>query len=110
MGIIPLQYMNGSNTESNGLTGKEQISIELPAELTPGCEATVTTDTGVKFSVQVRFDTEVYLHIFTFAYSFFRLSWRTSSMVVSSTTWFDPCYKYRYFQTTVIYCKSSQKT
>ena len=59
MGIIPLQYLNGSNTESNKLTGKEQISIELPAELTPGCEATVTTDTGVKFTVQVRFDTEV---------------------------------------------------
>ena len=59
MGIIPLQYMNGSNTESNKLTGKEQISIELPAKVTPGCEATVTTDTGIKFQVLVRFDTEV---------------------------------------------------
>ena len=64
MGIIPLQYLNGSNTESNKLTGKEQISIELPAELTPGCEATVTTDTGIKFTVQVRFDTEVIFKFF----------------------------------------------
>lgn len=64
MGIIPCQYMDGSNTESHGLTGKEQYSLELPAKLTPGCEATVTTDTGKKFTVKVRFDTEVELTYF----------------------------------------------
>ena len=48
MGIIPLQFLNGQTTDSNGLTGKEQFSIELPAEITPGCEACVTTDSGKK--------------------------------------------------------------
>merc|ERR1739838_997985 len=46
MGIIPLQYLNGSNTESNKLTGKEQISI-APGRVNAGLEATVTTDTAL---------------------------------------------------------------
>lgn len=64
MGIIPFQYMNGESTESHGLTGKESFSIELPSELSAGCEATVTADSGKKFQVNVRFDTEVELTYF----------------------------------------------
>ena len=64
MGIIPLQYMNGESTESHGLTGKEVFSIELPSDLSAGCEATVTADSGKKFQVKVRFDTEVELTYF----------------------------------------------
>ena len=64
MGIIPLQYENGMNTESAGFTGKEQFNIELPRELTPGCMATVSTDTGKSIQVRVRFDTDVELTYF----------------------------------------------
>lgn len=64
MGIIPMQYMNGMTTDSAGLTGKEQYTIELPAELSPGCTATITTDTGKKIQVLVRFDTPVELTYF----------------------------------------------
>ena len=65
MGIIPLQYMNGESTDSLGLSGKEVYSIELPAQLTPGCEACVSADGGIiKFQATVRFDTEVELTYF----------------------------------------------
>lgn len=36
MGIIPLQFLNGENADSLGLTGKEQFTIELPEDLKPG--------------------------------------------------------------------------
>ena len=64
MGIIPLQYNPGESTDKLGLTGKEIFSIDLPAELTPGCAATVTADGSKTFQVQVRFDTEVELTYF----------------------------------------------
>ncbi len=57
MGIVPLQFKQGQSADSLGLTGKELFDIDLGATLTPGAEATVTTDTGVTFKTTVRFDT-----------------------------------------------------
>ena len=34
--MIPLQYMEGQNAASLGLTGKESFSISLPEKLVPG--------------------------------------------------------------------------
>lgn len=59
MGIIPLQYLPGQNAESLGLTGREQYSINLPADCKPGQHLTVALDDGRSFQVIVRFDTEV---------------------------------------------------
>lgn len=36
MGIIPLQYMEGENADSLGITGKEAFTITLPEELKTG--------------------------------------------------------------------------
>ena len=35
MGILPLQYAEGQNSTSLGLTGKEEYSVNLPVNLTP---------------------------------------------------------------------------
>jgi len=64
MGIVPLQYMSGENTDKAGFTGKEVFTIEMPDKLSPGCTATVRTDTGKSVQVLVRFDTEVELTYF----------------------------------------------
>ena len=42
MGIAPLQYLPGENTESLGLTGKESFTIEYPKDLGAGSMVTVT--------------------------------------------------------------------
>eukprot|EP00009_Paramoeba_aestuarina_P005674 CAMPEP_0201522862 /NCGR_PEP_ID=MMETSP0161_2-20130828/18591_1 /ASSEMBLY_ACC=CAM_ASM_000251 /TAXON_ID=180227 /ORGANISM="Neoparamoeba aestuarina, Strain SoJaBio B1-5/56/2" /LENGTH=899 /DNA_ID=CAMNT_0047921811 /DNA_START=39 /DNA_END=2738 /DNA_ORIENTATION=+ len=58
MGIVPLQFKEGENADSLGLTGFEQFDIDLNnGELTPGQDINVTTNTGVKFIVKLRFDT-----------------------------------------------------
>lgn len=36
MGIIPLQYIDGENANSLGITGKETFTINLPEELKTG--------------------------------------------------------------------------
>lgn len=36
MGIIPLQFLNGENAESHGLTGQEAYDILLPETVKPG--------------------------------------------------------------------------
>lgn len=59
MGIVPLQYLEGQNAESLGLTGKEVFTIKLPTDLKPKVDTVVETDTGKSFHVIVRFDTEV---------------------------------------------------
>lgn len=59
MGIIPLQYLEGQNAESLGLTGTEVFTIKLPDEVRPKQHITVETDKGKNFEVIVRFDTEV---------------------------------------------------
>lgn len=58
MGILPLQFINGENTESFGLTGKEFFNIHLHEKLSIGQIIEVSTDAGKKFKVKVRIDTE----------------------------------------------------
>ncbi|KAG5675688.1 hypothetical protein PVAND_005572 [Polypedilum vanderplanki] len=59
MGICPLQYLPGQNAESLGLTGHETFNIQIPEDVHPLQNIDVTTDTGIKFEVLVRFDTDV---------------------------------------------------
>uniref|UniRef100_A0A915CZM3 Cytoplasmic aconitate hydratase n=1 Tax=Ditylenchus dipsaci TaxID=166011 RepID=A0A915CZM3_9BILA len=62
MGILPLQYVKGQNTDLLGLTGQEQYSINLPEDLKPGDMLDVQVNGGEQtFQVLCRFDTEVEL-------------------------------------------------
>ncbi|KAI1712710.1 aconitase family (aconitate hydratase) domain-containing protein [Ditylenchus destructor] len=61
MGIIPLQYQNGENTTTLGLTGHEQFTIEVPEIMKPGDIYDVKVNDGKQFQVLSRFDTEVEL-------------------------------------------------
>jgi aconitate hydratase len=54
-GIVPLQFMDGENLESLGLTGREEFSIR-GLENGEASEATVTAD-GVEFRARVRLET-----------------------------------------------------
>jgi len=58
MGIVPLQYEAGQSADSLGLTGREKFSIELSSSLKPRQSVQVETDSGKKFNVLLRFDTE----------------------------------------------------
>jgi len=64
MGIVPLQYMEGQNADTLGLTGKEKYTIKIPQDVRPLQELTVELDNGKSFQVVVRFDTEVDLAYF----------------------------------------------
>ncbi|XP_069679495.1 cytoplasmic aconitate hydratase-like isoform X2 [Periplaneta americana] len=64
MGVVPLQYLEGQNAESLGLTGKEKYTIKIPQDLRPLQQLTVEVDNGKNFKVLVRFDTEVDLTYF----------------------------------------------
>ncbi|EFA02996.1 Cytoplasmic aconitate hydratase-like Protein [Tribolium castaneum] len=59
MGIIPLQFLPNETAETLGLTGKEIYNIEIPADLKPGQNIKISTDTSKTFNVVLRFDTEV---------------------------------------------------
>src|SRR5215218_1876372 len=63
MGVLPLQFTNGDNTDSLGLTGTETYDIEGLSELSPGAELTVraTGDDGGKkeFKAKARVDSPV---------------------------------------------------
>nr|AZL94720.1 homoaconitase [Nephromyces sp. MMRI] len=59
MGILPLQFIDGQNAESLGLTGREQFSIELTGNLTVGATYSVQVSGGKTFNVKSRLDTEV---------------------------------------------------
>jgi len=59
MGIIPLQYLEGQNADTLGLTGKEKYTIKIPKDIRPQQQLTVEVDNGNSFQVVVRFDTEV---------------------------------------------------
>jgi len=62
MGIIPLQFLEGQDADSLGLTGKERYSIDLTTKpLSVGCKVTVTTDDGKRFEARSRVDTLVEL-------------------------------------------------
>jgi aconitate hydratase len=60
MGVLPLQFPEGTNAESFGLTGEETFSFTGVEELNNGTTprtVKVTTDTGVEFDAVVRIDT-----------------------------------------------------
>ncbi|MGE7931548.1 aconitate hydratase AcnA [Viridibacillus arvi] len=63
MGVLPLQYVDGQNAESLGLTGKEEISVNIAEGVKPQDILTVTAkaeDGSVKeFKALARFDSEV---------------------------------------------------
>jgi aconitate hydratase len=44
--------------KASGLTGKEQFTIHLPEKLSIGQIVEVSTDSGKKFTVKARIDTE----------------------------------------------------
>jgi len=59
MGILPLQFKNGENADSLGLSGKEQFSIQLNGgNLKVGQDISVVTNSGKTFTVKARIDTE----------------------------------------------------
>jgi aconitate hydratase len=55
MGILPLQFMDGENPESLGLTGREQFDV-VGVENGEAREVTVRAD-GTEFGARVRLDT-----------------------------------------------------
>lgn len=63
MGVLPLQFMPGENADTLGLTGKEEISVNLTDDVKPRDVLTVTAkseDGTVKeFKALARFDSEV---------------------------------------------------
>lgn len=61
MSILPLQFLEGDNSESLKLTGRETFTINIGEHLSPRQRATVHVQGGAidKFQVEVRFDTEV---------------------------------------------------
>ncbi|MET3574855.1 aconitate hydratase AcnA [Bhargavaea ullalensis] len=63
MGVLPLQFMKGENAETLGLTGEEEISVNLTDSVKPRDILTVTAkspDGSVKeFQALARFDSEV---------------------------------------------------
>ncbi|KAL4379818.1 hypothetical protein GQ457_02G032950 [Hibiscus cannabinus] len=67
MGIIPLCFKSGENTDTLGLTGYERYTLSLPrsvSKIRPGQDVTVTTTNGKSFTCTVRFDIEVELAYF----------------------------------------------
>ncbi|KOS68522.1 aconitate hydratase [Lysinibacillus contaminans] len=63
MGVLPLQFLNGDSADSLGLTGKEEISVNITDDVKPRDILTVTAkseDGTVKtFQALARFDSEV---------------------------------------------------
>ena len=61
MGVLPLQYLEGENAETLGLTGYETYSIELPEEPKVGALVRIMakSDKGQKvFKALLRFDAD----------------------------------------------------
>ena len=63
MGVLPLQYLPGQNAESLGLTGKEEISVNIAEGVKPRDILKVTAKSAdgsvTEFDVLARFDSEV---------------------------------------------------
>ena len=62
MGVVPLEFKNGENADTLGLTGKETYNIEFPDKLTPDqdIQVTATDENGkkVEFTTKLRFDSQ----------------------------------------------------
>lgn len=58
MGILPLQFKAGESAETLGLKGTEQYTIHTTEDIQVGEEIEVTTNTGLKFAVKSRIDTQ----------------------------------------------------
>lgn len=63
MGIVPLQFKDGESATTLGLTGKETFQFDIPADLKPGQDITVTAD-GKSFQTTLRIDTAVEVKFF----------------------------------------------
>lgn len=63
MGVLPLQFKEGENADTLGLTGKETIDVQIDENVKPRdiIKVTATDEAGNKkeFEVLVRFDSEV---------------------------------------------------
>ncbi|GAA0315113.1 aconitate hydratase AcnA [Bacillus carboniphilus] len=63
MGVLPLQFKDGENAETLGLTGREAIDVQIDENVKPRdlVKVTATDEEGNKkeFEVLVRFDSEV---------------------------------------------------
>nr|AND95599.1 Aconitate hydratase, cytoplasmic [Chromera velia] len=60
MGVLPLQFVDGANAASLGLTGQEEFDIDLKGgDIAPGTVLTVTTKCGKSFPAKARIDTPV---------------------------------------------------
>jgi hypothetical protein len=46
MGIVPLQFLEGENADSLGLSGKEKYTIKIPQDIRPLQELTVEVRHG----------------------------------------------------------------
>eukprot|EP00003_Mantamonas_plastica_P002636 TRINITY_DN1200_c0_g1_i1.p1 TRINITY_DN1200_c0_g1~~TRINITY_DN1200_c0_g1_i1.p1 ORF type:complete len:856 (-),score=303.98 TRINITY_DN1200_c0_g1_i1:25-2592(-) len=64
MGVLPLEFKEGEDAESLGLSGEEQFTIELPEDMTPGMDVTVQVSTGAEFTTTLRLDTPIELEYF----------------------------------------------
>lgn len=64
MGILPFQFLQGQTAESLGLTGKELFNIKIDQDLNVKQIQEVETDTGIKFQVLTRIDTNVELNYY----------------------------------------------
>jgi len=69
MGVLPLQFMDGQNTESLGLTGREVFHIEgLSEEMAPNAELNVRAEKAdggeLKFKVTTRLDTPLDIQVY----------------------------------------------
>jgi len=69
MGVLPLEFLPGSNREALGLTGEETLSVQgIAADLVPGkiLDAAATGPDGARtrFQVRARIDTQVELEYF----------------------------------------------
>jgi aconitate hydratase len=62
MGVLPLQFREGENAESLGLTGEEKYTIEGIADLQPrqDVEVKVRRDDGEEFSFTARCRIDTY--------------------------------------------------
>jgi aconitate hydratase len=59
MGILPLQYVEGHNADSLGLTGQETFDIPVTDGIRPKQLIEVRASSGVTFVAVARIDTEV---------------------------------------------------